>query len=71
MRQVIFFGNAVVEWVTAGRVQHHILMCNQNAMPYTIWDGPFDCSKGAAMFGYKPLYTMEQAYEELVREIGA
>jgi hypothetical protein len=46
-------------------------MCNQNAMPYTIWDGPFDCSKGAAMFGYKPLYTMEQAYEELVREIGA
>ena len=69
IRRGIFLGNAIFDWATAGRVQHHILMCVKNAMPYTLWNGRFDCSRGAELLGYEPLYTMQQAYDDLAREI--
>ena len=66
---MIFLGNAVFDWCTAGRINHHILSCNKNAMPYTLTDGPFDASKGMKTFGYKPLFTMEEAYADLARDL--
>jgi nucleoside-diphosphate-sugar epimerase len=71
MRRAIFLGNALVDWCTAGRINHFALSYNLNAMPYTVTEAPFDCSKGAARLGYTPLYTMEEAYADICRELGA
>ena len=54
-----------LDWFTAGRLTHEALQLNWTAHFFTKVDAILDDSRARRLLGYRPVYTMDAAYEDM------
>jgi len=69
MQRSFYLFNAFFDWYTAGYARGDIFMLNQLAIFYTEVEAKLDCTRLAKLIGYKQLYTMEQAFDDIKKEL--